>query len=106
MDSEFEGGNPQREREKKEDDFGIAEILPQYFALCRRDLLNLQSALERNDFEQIRVLGHNLKGSGGAYGFPELSEIGLALETSGKRHDREIAKAEVERLGEFLKERS
>jgi HPt (histidine-containing phosphotransfer) domain-containing protein len=106
MQSDGKSGNLHTKRETEEDDFGISEILPQYFALCRRDLLNLQAALERNDFEQIRVLGHNLKGSGGAYGFPELTEIGLELEVSGKQQDREIAKTGVERLQEFLKART
>jgi HPt (histidine-containing phosphotransfer) domain-containing protein len=85
-----------------EDGAGLAEILPQYFSLCRRDLLNLQAALEQKDFERVRVLGHNLKGSGGAYGFPELTEIGSSLETSGKINDVSAAKAGVERLAEFL----
>lgn len=87
---------------EEEDDFGLAEILPQYFALCRRDLLNLQAALDENDFERVRVLGHNLKGSGGAYGFPDLTEIGASLETSGKSQDAALAKSSADRFAEFL----
>jgi HPt (histidine-containing phosphotransfer) domain-containing protein len=88
--------------DEEEEDFGLSEILPQYFDLCRRDLLHLQAALKENDFEQVRVLGHNLKGSGGAYGFPVLTEIGASLETSGKSQDSLLAKSATERLAEFL----
>jgi HPt (histidine-containing phosphotransfer) domain-containing protein len=98
MGSENRGGS----RPDEEEDFGLSEILPQYFDLCRRDLLHLQLALEENDFERVRVLGHNLKGSGGAYGFPDLTEIGASLETSGKSQDPTLAKSATERLAEFL----
>lgn len=100
MGSEDKGDNSQPRGE--EDDFGIAEIVPQYFALCQRDLLNLRDALDQNDFERVRVLGHNLKGSGGAYGFPEISEIGSSLEVSGKLQDTSLAKTGVDRLAAFL----
>jgi HPt (histidine-containing phosphotransfer) domain-containing protein len=100
MGSEDKGGGS--ERREEEDDFGIAEILPQYFALCQCDLLNLRDALDQNDFEKVRVLGHNLKGSGGAYGLPEISEIGSSLEASGKLHDTSLAKTGVDRLAAFL----
>jgi HPt (histidine-containing phosphotransfer) domain-containing protein len=100
MDSEHRGSRPQPGHE--EDDFGLAEILPQYFALCRRDLLNLREALARHDFEKIRVLGHNLKGSGGAYGFPDVTDIGASLEASGKTQDAPLAQSAVDRLAGFL----
>jgi len=100
MGSENKGGGSRPGEE--EDDFGLAEILPQYFALCQRDLLNLRDALDQNDFEKVRVLGHNLKGSGGAYGLPEISEIGSSLEESGKLQDTSLAKTGVDRLAAFL----
>jgi HPt (histidine-containing phosphotransfer) domain-containing protein len=100
MGSENRGGGPKPHEE--EEDFGLSEILPQYFDLCRRDLLHLKAALSENDFERVRVLGHNLKGSGGAYGFPVLTEIGESLETSGKSQDKLLAKSATERLAEFL----
>ena len=105
MDSENKGSGSQ-EKKQEEDDFGIAEILPQYFALCQRDLLNLQAALDQHDFEIVRVLGHNLKGSGGAYGFPELSDIGSSLEASAKAQDTSVAKTGVDRLADFLSTRA
>jgi HPt (histidine-containing phosphotransfer) domain-containing protein len=104
MHSEKKGRSSQPGEE--EDDFGIAEIVPQYFALCQRDLLNLRDALDQNDFEKVRVLGHNLKGSGGAYGFPEITEIGSSLEASGKLHDTSLAKTGVDRLAAFLSARA
>ena len=93
------------EHEDEEDDFGLTELIPQYFALCRRDLQNLRAALDEKQFDQIRVLGHNLKGSGGAYGFPGLSEIGARIETAAKAGNESEAREGVEQLAEFLKSR-
>lgn len=36
--------------------------------------------LERGEFETIRVFGHRLKGTGGAYGLLKLTEIGTSIE--------------------------
>jgi histidine phosphotransfer protein HptB len=91
---------------KDDDDFSLADLIPQYFALCRRDLLNLRAAIESKEFDQVRVLGHNLKGSGGAYGFPELSEIGAQIESAAKTQDTGKAGSGVARLAEFLSARN
>jgi HPt (histidine-containing phosphotransfer) domain-containing protein len=89
--------------EPDDEDFGLAELIPQYLALCRRDLLNLGVALDNKQFEDVRVLGHNLKGSGGAYGFPELSEIGSRIETAAKEKDEAVARQGIEQLEVFLR---
>jgi HPt (histidine-containing phosphotransfer) domain-containing protein len=91
--------------EDDDEDIGLAELLPQYFALCRDDLESLRACLEAGQFDKIRVLGHNLKGSGGAYGFPELSQLGGHLESAGKTHDGPAARESIEQLSEFLNSR-
>lgn len=32
---------------------------------------SISELLEKNDFENIRIIGHSMKGSGGGYGFKE-----------------------------------
>jgi HPt (histidine-containing phosphotransfer) domain-containing protein len=87
------------------EDIGLAELLPQYFALCRDDLESLRACLKAGQFDKIRVLGHNLKGSGGAYGFPELSQLGAHLESAGKTHDHAAALESIGQLSDFLDSR-
>jgi HPt (histidine-containing phosphotransfer) domain-containing protein len=88
--------------ENDEPDLDIAELIPQYFALCRRDLDKLRDAFLQRQFVQVRMLGHNLKGSGGAYGFPELSEIGAAIEAAGKAGDETAVRAGIDQFAGFL----
>lgn len=86
----------------EEPDFDLSELLPQYFTLCRRDLAKLKAAVEQREFAQVRILGHNLKGSGGAYGFPELTEIGAAIEFAAKAGDEAAVRTGVDRFASFL----
>ena len=58
-------------------------------AAARPDLQSLRSALASEDFERIRKKGHNLFGSGGAYGLDRISELGADLERAAKKHNTE-----------------
>jgi HPt (histidine-containing phosphotransfer) domain-containing protein len=51
-----------------------------YLNNCRRNLPALKEAIARRDYEHMRVFGHKMKGVGGAYGFPALSEAGAVIE--------------------------
>jgi HPt (histidine-containing phosphotransfer) domain-containing protein len=57
------------------------EVLVQRFlARKREDLDSARIALAAGDYETIRRIGHDLKGAGEGFGFPELSAFGAALE--------------------------
>lgn len=52
--------------------------------------------------DQLRTQAHQLKGAGGGYGFPELSQLAAALEGACKAHDpSQIAEA-LERLVGYM----
>lgn len=51
------------------------------------ELRALTRALRREDFAVLATTGHNLKGTGAAYGFAELTELGRALESAAKDRD-------------------
>jgi len=57
------------------------------------ELHALNRALRRSDFGAVATAGHNLKGTGAAYGFAELTELGRALEIAAK--DRDGARSEA-----------
>jgi HPt (histidine-containing phosphotransfer) domain-containing protein len=86
----------------RDDNFDVSDLLPQYFGLCRRDLEDLRIACHGGDFVRARRLGHNLKGSGGAYGFPEITQIGADIETAAKANDPTGIREGTEKLSTFL----
>ncbi|MDD5092091.1 MAG: ATP-binding protein [Candidatus Wallbacteria bacterium] len=72
----------------------MQELLSRYLVEVRSDVEQVKSALNKTDFSKIITIGHRLKGSGGSFGLPELSEAGVALETAASEKN----KARVENL--------
>jgi HPt (histidine-containing phosphotransfer) domain-containing protein len=56
-----------------------------YVDRCRTALPDAEAALDNLDHNFLRVYGHRLKGSGGGYGIPRLTEMGSAIEQAAKR---------------------
>ncbi len=60
---------------------------PAFLANRWLDLEKMRLACEAKDFEAIRKIGHNCKGIGKGYGFPEIGEIGAFVESAAKTLD-------------------
>lgn len=65
-------------------DADLKDLIPGYLQNRRQDVGAILQALENQDFETIRILGHTMKGTGGGYGFDAITEMGRALETAAK----------------------
>jgi HPt (histidine-containing phosphotransfer) domain-containing protein len=83
-------------------DPGLEEIVPGFLENRRRDVQALETALERNDFNTVSVLGHRMKGDGGGYGFDAISTIGEGMEQAAARQDREAIRRHLTKLDNFL----
>ena len=81
----------------------LEELIPGYLKNRDNDLLAIQSALGKEDFEAVQQLGHTMKGSGGGYGFDFISAIGLALEDAAKNQSLEKVQEVTNELADFLK---
>ena len=69
-------------------DADLEDLIPGYLQNRRQDVDSILQAVEKQDFEAIRVLGHTMKGTGGGYGFDAITEMGRALEEAAR--DRNI----------------
>jgi PAS domain S-box-containing protein len=76
----------------------IAERAPAYLQTCRQHVIAMSDALDRADFETVTILGHGMRGSGGAYGFPAITDIGAALEQAADRSDPKASRKWVAEL--------
>lgn len=65
----------------------ISELVPGFLDNRREDLARIAEALRTGDFPALRRLGHNMKGSGSAYGFDAISEQGARLERAALAGD-------------------
>ena len=84
-------------------DDDIADLVPGYLAARAQDVVRLWSQLRSGDFAAVAELGHKLAGSGTAYGFPLISELGQRLEAAGRREARQSAERAIEALDAYLR---
>lgn len=77
-------------------------LIIQYVTRRRDESKSLRTALASGHFDKIRVTGHNLSGSGSAYGLERVSELGAALESAAIGRDGvEIARL-IDELDGFV----
>lgn len=95
-------GSPEDDEVDEEDD--IADLRPLFVADRRRDLQTLPQLLERGAYDEVRRLGHSMKGSSAPYGFPKLGQIGAELEVAAAAADDQAARQCIERMRAFLAE--
>ncbi len=80
----------------------MADVVPAYLDKRRKDIEAYRRALEDGDFEALRMMGHKMKGTGGGYGFPVLTEIGGAIEQAALRKDAGSIAVDVDRLAWYV----
>ncbi len=80
----------------------IADRIPAYLLNCRQNVTALTDALDRVDFETVALLAHNMRGSGGAYGFQAITDIGAALEEAANSDDAVASRKSVGDLSIYL----
>ena len=80
----------------------LAALVPRFLDGRRRDVDTIAAALERSDYDSVRILGHNMKGSGAGYGFSRITEIGASLEQAAGRRAPEQIRAQAAELVRYL----
>jgi CheY-like chemotaxis protein/HPt (histidine-containing phosphotransfer) domain-containing protein len=83
-------------------DEDCAELVPAFLEKRCEELIVLEKALAGGAFDTVYRLGHNLRGSGGSYGFPTMTEIGERMERAAKAQDSEAVAREIAELREHL----
>lgn len=77
-------------------------LLSQYLERRKADLARLRAALADDNYASIELTGHNLSGSGAAYGLEQVSRLGAALETAAQAGESEQIRQLVDQLETFI----
>jgi CheY-like chemotaxis protein/HPt (histidine-containing phosphotransfer) domain-containing protein len=80
----------------------MAALRAGYLDRRQAEVLVLSRALQEGDFAAILKAGHNLKGTGMAYGFAEISDIGRALEAAAKGADAGAIKILLDQIDSYV----
>lgn len=83
-------------------DRDLEELVPGYLANRNNDVLLIKDCLARDDYETIGRLGHRMKGSGGGYGFEEITVIGGRMEASAGARDASAIFEQLLALKDYL----
>jgi hypothetical protein len=82
----------------------LEALIPSYLDNRKHDVLMLAEAATSGDLPAARVIGHGMKGSGVGYGFPQITEIGRAIEQCAAAQDTMGLEQQIRRLQDFLSE--
>lgn len=80
----------------------LSDLIPGYLQNRQKDIKTINRSLKTSDFETIHTLGHSMRGSGGGYGFMQISKIGEAIEEAARRKNPDKIKDSIAKLSDFL----
>ncbi len=64
----------------------LADLIDGYLNNARGRVAAIDAALTEGRLEEVRHLGHSLRGTGSMYGFDRLTDLGGALEDATRTH--------------------
>jgi len=76
----------------------LADLVARFVGRLDGRLLKLSQAVSLGDCERVRRMAHQLKGAGGSYGLPALSDQAKALEQAAAAGDLDLARLALNAL--------
>lgn len=83
------------------DDPEMGELIEDFVIGLTATVNQLRMAISQNDVELVKRIAHQMKGAGGGYGFPDLSQVGWELENA-VNGEGSITSRVVARADEFI----
>jgi two-component system, sensor histidine kinase and response regulator len=81
---------------------GIEGLVPNYLASIRRDMATMMTAIGEQDCGIAGRLGHQFKGTGHGYGFPEIAQAGTAIELAARSANEGEIRRQILSLAAYL----
>ena len=83
-------------------DSELEDLLPGFLEDWKEEVGFMREALEKNDYETIRKLGHDMKGIGGSCGLDVITDMGRGLAEMAKAIDPEVIRNNLDTLSCYL----
>ncbi|TAE26778.1 MAG: Hpt domain-containing protein [Candidatus Kapaibacterium sp.] len=80
----------------------LEPLLERYFSNRKKDIATIKELLESGKFEEIRNIGHTMKGTGASYGFQYITEIGKSFENAAKESDGISIEGQLYELEQYI----
>lgn len=80
----------------------LEDLIPTYLKNRHKEVETLRIALSAGDYEQIRQLGHRMRGVGTSYGFEKVTVLGKQIEDGAKSADRAAIESHIAAYADYL----
>lgn len=80
------------------EDPDLHDIIEEFVDGLSDRIVHLKLAFDELDWSQLRTLAHRLKGAGGSYGYPEISQLAARMEQNFKTHRADDFDAQIHQL--------
>ena len=80
----------------------LEDLVPTFMKNRAKELETLRNALAGGDFDQLRQIGHRMKGVGNSYGFEKVSQLGQHIEDRANTPDAAALAASIEEYAGYL----
>ena len=84
------------------DDAAFADLVEEFLGGLPARLEQLDTALAQTDFGSLRRYAHQLKGSGGCYGYPALAELAARIEQEALNAQLEACTTGVRQMKDLV----
>ncbi len=85
------------------DDSDLSELITRFVSGLPEKVSSMQQALANNDFQTLQNLAHQLKGAGGGYGYPKLTDLATIVEDAATTRSPETSSLALARMTEHCR---
>tara|TARA_B100001027_G_scaffold37120_1_gene23136 strand:- start:998 stop:1282 length:285 start_codon:yes stop_codon:yes gene_type:complete len=85
------------------EDFEPEEFREMQQMYVNHTLSELSDIMQVENIESLRTFGHNIKGSGGMYGYDSISQIGSTIEQAALSNNYSLIKSNLTELDTLLR---
>lgn len=83
-------------------DKDLKDLVPTFLENRQQDVEKMLAALQNWDYAEVRKIGHQIKGSGGGYGFDAISEYGRNIQAAAEAQDADECEGWINGLADYL----
>jgi HPt (histidine-containing phosphotransfer) domain-containing protein len=84
------------------DDPEMRDLVEEFVDGLTERVVEFRQAYEQLDWDQLAKLAHQLKGAGGSYGYPDLSQLGASMESEFRAHSADEFPTRMTRLENLI----
>ena len=80
----------------------LEDLIPVFIKNRNKEIDLLRTAIGAGDYEQLKQIGHRMKGVGNSYGFAPISDFGKGIEDSAKKPDKAAVDGWIDAYADYL----